>query len=111
MTPYDNACIGNKYDAFNFYQLASRIYAECAFLEVDMRWGIFWKQLNRSIKNCKHVIDGAIYLHSIIIEWREASQTNVDNLNDHLEPFEEFGRIHPFEVGRAFGNNVKDECV
>ena len=45
LTPFDNAEPGTPEDTFNFYQSSCRIWVECAFGEIDRRWGIFWKRL------------------------------------------------------------------
>ena len=48
LCPYDNAASGSIEDNFNFYLSSQRIYVECAFGEVDRRFGIFgalWKDL------------------------------------------------------------------
>ena len=45
LVPYDNARPGSKEDSFNFFLSSKRIYVECAFGEIDRRWGIFWKPL------------------------------------------------------------------
>ena len=41
VAPYDNAAPGSAEDSFNYFQSASRIYVECAFGEITMRWGFF----------------------------------------------------------------------
>ena len=41
MTQYDNAKPGSPEDAINYLQSASRIYVECSFGEIVMRFGIF----------------------------------------------------------------------
>jgi hypothetical protein len=40
MTPYDNAMHGTAENNFNFFHSSSRIVVECAFGEIDLRWGI-----------------------------------------------------------------------
>lgn len=43
--PYDNAQPGSVEDSFNFWLSNSRIRIECAFGELVMRFGIFWRSL------------------------------------------------------------------
>jgi hypothetical protein len=45
LVPFDSASPGSREDVFNYLQSADRIFVECAFGEVDRRWGIFWKRL------------------------------------------------------------------
>ena len=57
LTPYDNAMHGTTEDNYNFFHSSSRISVECAFGEIDLRWGILWKELEYSLElNCT-VID------------------------------------------------------
>ena len=39
LTPYDGASPQTAEDDFNFYQSSARITVECAFGEIDLRWG------------------------------------------------------------------------
>ena len=41
LPPYANASPKTPEDGFNFYHSSARITAECAFGEIDLRWGIF----------------------------------------------------------------------
>ena len=70
-TPYDNAYHGTPEDNYNYFHSSSRISVECAFGEVDLRWGIFWKPLKYTLRtNCK-VIDACLRLHNYIVDHRE----------------------------------------
>jgi hypothetical protein len=74
MTPYDNAMHGTAEDNFNFFHSSSRIVVECAFGEIDLRWGILWRPLQFTLElNCK-VIDACMRLHNFIVDFREAEQ-------------------------------------
>jgi hypothetical protein len=67
ITPYDNAMHGTPKDNFNFFHSSSRIVVECAFGEVDLRWGILWHPLQFSLAlNCK-VIDACMHLHNLLL--------------------------------------------
>ena len=45
LCPYLQPMSKSAEDAFNFYHFSARITVECAFGEIDLRWGIFWKRL------------------------------------------------------------------
>eukprot|EP00980_Cylindrotheca_fusiformis_P003885 scaffold861_cov171-Cylindrotheca_fusiformis.AAC.1 len=59
ITPYDAndmmKALGNdalmQMDGFNYHLSSNRIYIECAFGELIMRWGIFWRHLRFSLAN------------------------------------------------------------
>ena len=53
MIPYNNTAPGTAEDTFNFYQSSCRIWVECAFGEIDRRWGIFLKRLEGHLRNHK----------------------------------------------------------
>ncbi len=75
LTPYDNALHGTAEDNYNFFHSSSRISVECAFGEIDLRWGILWKELEFSLAlNCK-IIDVCMRMHNFIVEYR--NDTNV----------------------------------
>ena len=74
MTPYDNALHGTAEDNFNFFHSSSRIVVECAFGEIDLRWGILWRPLQFALElNCK-IIDACMRLHNFIVDFREDEQ-------------------------------------
>ena len=58
--PYDNAAPNSAEDDFNFYQSLCRIFVECTFGEIDMRWGILWRPLRFSLQHNTKVIDAAM---------------------------------------------------
>jgi hypothetical protein len=69
--PYDNAQHDTPEDNFNFVHSSRRIFVECAFGEIDMRWGIFWKPLKFSLKHNCTIIDAGLRLHNFIVNDRE----------------------------------------
>ena len=91
ITPYDNAIHGENDDNFNFYHSSARIVVECAFGEIDMRWGIFWKPLKFSLARNAMVIDACLRLHNFIVDFRlkeiEDSEynNNISDLNLYRE--------------------------
>jgi hypothetical protein len=90
LTPYDNAMHGTTEDNYNFFHSSSRISVECAFGEIDLRWGILWKELEYSLElNCT-VIDVCMRLHNFIVEYRNSDRMDVldrDVFNDDCRRF------------------------
>ena len=82
LTPYDNAAPGSKQDSFNFFLSSKRIYSECAFGEIDRRWGIFWKPLEGSLFNHRYTIDAALRLHNYIVDERELIKKTKNTTNN-----------------------------
>ena len=70
LVPYDGATPFSDEDTFNYHLSSCRIWIECAFGEIDMRWGIFWRPLGFSLYNNIQIIDGAMRLHNFIVEYR-----------------------------------------
>ena len=90
LTPYNNARPGSSEDSFNLFISSSRIFVECAFGELDCRWGIFWKPLEGNLENHQYTIDSAFRLHNFIIEHRrQASGTDLDYRYDEVELLDE----------------------
>jgi hypothetical protein len=53
-------------DSFNFFHSSSRIYIECAFGELVLRWGILWRPLAFSLLKCQKVVQVCMHLHNHI---------------------------------------------
>ena len=68
-------------DNFNFFHSSARITVECAFGEIDLRWGIFWRRLYGSIDNSFLIIQGAMRIHNFLIDFR---QDNVNEIRSDL---------------------------
>ena len=62
---------GTPENNFNYFHLFSRIFIECTFGEVNMRWEILWKPLCFTVKNKIQVIDACIRLHNVFVDNRE----------------------------------------
>ena len=70
LSPYDNAVHGTPEDDYNFFHSSSRISVECCFGEINLRWGILWRELNYSLDvNCR-IIDACMRMHNLIVEHR-----------------------------------------
>ena len=78
LPPYDNAVPKSPEDDYNFFHSSARITVECAFGEIDLRWGIFWKRLNYSLDNIAIIVEGAMQLHNYLVDYREKSITCID---------------------------------
>ena len=80
MTPYDNTMHGTPEDNFNYFHSSARIVVECAFGEIDLRWGILWRPLKFALElNCK-VIDACMRLHNFIVDFREGGHGSSESL-------------------------------
>ena len=64
-----------------FFHSSARITVECAFGEIDLRWGIFWRRLYGSIDNYFLIIQGAMRIHNFLIDFR---QDNVNEIRSDL---------------------------
>ncbi len=71
LTPFDNAVHRSAEDNYNFFHSSSRITVECAFGEIDLRWGILWSPLKFKLEHNVNVIDACMRLHNFIVDWRE----------------------------------------
>jgi hypothetical protein len=70
LSPYDDTMHGSAEHNYNFFHSSSRISIECAFGEINLRWGIFWRALKYPLKmNCK-IIDVCMQLHNFIVDYR-----------------------------------------
>ena len=79
--PYPLAKSKSDEDNFNFFHSSARITVECAFGEIDLRWGIFWRRLYGSIDNYFLIIQGAMRIHNFLIDFR---QDNVNEIRSDL---------------------------
>ena len=53
-----------------------RIVVECTFDEVDLRWGILWKELGFTLANNTRAIDACLRLHDFIVDFCEEVENN-----------------------------------
>ena len=54
---------------------------ECAFGEIDLHWGIFWKRINFSLENTALIIEGAMRLHNFFVDHRH-NAADTDSMTD-----------------------------
>ena len=50
---------------------------ECAFGEIDLRWGIFLKRLTSSLKHNFLICEGAMHIHNFLVDFRNTG--NIEN--------------------------------
>ena len=83
---YDNANSRSFGDDFNFYHFSARITVECAFGEIYLRWGVFWKKLTGSLDHSALIIEGAMRLHNFLVDYRDAQtmMEDEDNTTDSM---------------------------
>lgn len=79
ITPHDvletkNDINGNK-DSFNYHLSSCRIHIECAFGELVMRWGIFWRTLRFNLKKSIKIVQVCMLLHNHIIDSRHGQDS------------------------------------
>lgn len=116
LTPYDNARPNSKEDAFNFYLSNQRIYVECAFGEIDRRFGIFWKRLEGNLEHHQYTIDACLRLHNLIVNYREKEGLNTEE-NDLEENLlldlacDDYMELHPLETVGAFADDVNEHLM
>ena len=72
LPPYDSPLSTSPEDNYNFFHSSQRITVECAFGEIDLRWGIFWKRLCGSIDTNIMICEGAMHLHNFLVDYRDA---------------------------------------
>ncbi|EJK63010.1 hypothetical protein THAOC_16359 [Thalassiosira oceanica] len=69
--PYPDAKPVTAEDAFNFWLSNSRIHIECAFGEIIMRFGLFWRALRFPLAKCLDIVKAAALLHNFLVDCRE----------------------------------------
>ena len=52
-----------------------RILIECAFGELVMRWGIFWRTLKFNLKKIIKIVQLCMLLHNHIVDSRQGEDT------------------------------------
>lgn len=106
LTPYDNAKSNSKEDNFNFFHSSSRIHVECAFGEIDRRWGILWKPLEGGLSTHRYTIDSCLQLHNFIVQYQlnedKATTIRDDIIENEMEELNEESRhyymMNPLET-------------
>ena len=85
LCPFDNAKQYSDEDNFNFFLSSQRIYVECAFGEIDRRWGIFWKPLEGTLEERRFTIDACFRLHNLIVDFREMWRKEGNEIDDEKD--------------------------
>ena len=79
--PYDLTRPKTPNDDFNFFHSSARITVECAFGEIDLRWGIFWRRLNFALPHTFIIIEGAMRIHNFLVDFRN---DNIEEIRSEL---------------------------
>ena len=74
--PYDLPLSQSPEDDYNYFHSSARITVECAFGEIDLRWGIFWKRLCGSVNTNIIICEGAMHLHNFLVDYRYDHDVN-----------------------------------
>ena len=116
LTPYDNAKHKSQEDTFNYFLSRARIWVECAFGEIDMRWGIFWKKLAFDLNHSVTIIDAALRLHNFLVDYRDQQNIKKNYILNNIQEFNtferectEFSKLYPEALVGVFGDNTNDE--
>ena len=102
LCPYDKAEPGSAEDVFNFMLSSNRIFVECAFGEIDARFGIFWRPLQFDLCRHRFIIDACLRLHNFIVDFRLQAFDNEDWEDDS---------VHYTSECLSFLINNPDVCV
>ena len=81
LPPFDNAKPKTAEDAFNYYHSSACITVECAFGEINRRWGIFWSPIAYSLYNTCIICEGAMHLHNFLVDYRNM----MNNAREEIE--------------------------
>jgi len=108
LTPYDNAMHGTAEDNYNFFHSSSRISVECAFGEIDLRWGILWKELEYSLEMNIAIIDVCMRLHNCIVELRVGNTMDALDRDIFDDDCRRFYAINPFHLNEGVSGGEED---
>ena len=106
--PYPLAKPNTPEDNFNFYHSSARITVECAFGEIDLRWGIFWKRLKYALTNNFLIIEGAMRIHNFLVDYRNNELEDIRT--DLSEDFAAFVSDNTDDDAIVPGVILNDNC-
>ncbi|GFH49993.1 hypothetical protein CTEN210_06469 [Chaetoceros tenuissimus] len=109
LTPFDNALPNSAKDSFNYHHSTCRIWVECAFGEIDMRWGIFWKPLQFDLDKNLKVIDAAMRLHNYLVQNRDNATSEIEEFQVYERETVEFILENPFENVGVFNAHEENQ--
>ena len=108
--PFENSVPQSPEDSFNYHLSTCRIWVECAFGEIDMRWGILWRPLQFMLSKNIKVIDAALRLHNFIVSRREENDTTTEEFEGYAQESLDFLRDNPYEeIGVLNESSVENE--
>ena len=94
--PYDNTIHNTKKDNFDYFHSTSRIVVECAFGEIDLRWGILWWPLKYTLKQIIEVINACLRLQNYIVSYALSNEYVEDNIIRTRERQNFIDDVHAF---------------
>lgn len=111
LTPFDNAAPGTPKDAFNYHHSTCRIWVECTFGEIDMRWGILWRALQFDLDKSILVIDAAMRLHNFLVENRNTNEnsSDIEEFRVYEQETVAFIQDNPFENVGVFNGHEEEQ--
>jgi hypothetical protein len=100
--PFNDVVHGTAEDNFNFL-------VECAFGEIELRWGILWRPLQCSLAHNCQIIDACMRLHNFIVEYRESAiQSGGDEMDIFDEECSRFLAFNPDKLVEIHGGKMDD---
>lgn len=108
LTPYNNSAHGTAEDVFNFHHSSCRIFVECAFGEIDTRWGILWSPLRFSLEHNINTIDATMRLHNYIVNYDLKHNIRKSPSQEYDDDVLQYMRAHPGDVVGVFGDNQQE---
>jgi DDE superfamily endonuclease len=109
VTPYDTDEVGSdsdhSKDSFNYHLSSCRIYIECAFGELVMRWGIFWRTLLFDLKKSANIVQVTMLLHNFIIDCREKDPTYFEQFDIPADDTQDYITEQTGEVPQAIATD------
>jgi hypothetical protein len=107
--PFNDVVHGTAEDNFNFFHSSARIAVECAFGEIELRWGILWRHLQCSLAHNCQIIDACMRLHNFIVEYRESAiQSGGDEMDIFDEECSRFLAFNPDKLVEIHGGKMDD---
>jgi hypothetical protein len=109
LPPFNDVMHGTPEDNFNFFHSSARIAVECAFGEIELRWGILWRPLQCSLKHNCQIIDACMQLHNFVVEYRDLSFIQDEDMDLFDEECRRFLAFNPDESVEMEGGELDDK--
>jgi hypothetical protein len=106
LPPFNDVLHGSAEDNFNYFHSSARIAVECAFGEIELRWGNLWRPLQFSLKHNVNIIDACMRLHNFIVDFRQQTSYNNDDMDLFDEECRLFLTVNPDESVEIQGDEM-----